>query len=201
MLTSAAADTGRDFSRLPSKSYVCPCRLLAERVLRPLQPGAVVFGGDLVDAKTLLMQGLQYEDEWQASHVHQHAAAHTVHHEGQQHTAARTIQSQGAGGPAGCVAVKPAELYAAHASWATLWQDVHCKVVALELGNHRGGCLVTTPSRPVQLPDMPFTHSNRQGCHPHILLVDFCSCQGCGAHAHGCAAGAALSLVPSEVLH
>lgn len=41
-------------------------KLLAERVLRPLQPGAVVFGGDLVDAKTLLMQGLQYEDEWQA---------------------------------------------------------------------------------------------------------------------------------------
>ena len=60
-------------------------RLLADRVLRPLQPGAVVFGGDLVDAKTLLMQGLQYEDEWQASQLHQHAAAHTV-------------QSQGAGG-------------------------------------------------------------------------------------------------------
>ena len=69
---------------LLSVCFACPYRLLADRVLRPLQPGAVVFGGDLVDAKTLRMQGLQYEDEWQASQLHQHMAVHI-------------IQSQGAG--------------------------------------------------------------------------------------------------------
>eukprot|EP00891_Asterochloris_glomerata_P003733 jgi/Astpho2/3733/Aster-04917 len=53
-------------------------KLLAERVLRPLQPGAVVFGGDLVDAKTLLMQGLQYEDEWQASHAYRRVLEHVT---------------------------------------------------------------------------------------------------------------------------
>ena len=63
---------------------------------------------------------------------------------------------KGQGGPAGCVAVKPAELYAANASKATLWQDVHCKVVALELGNHRGGCLVTHPAGQSNCQTCPF---------------------------------------------
>ena len=40
-------------------------RAFAERVIKPLQPKTLVLTGDLVDAKTQLMQGQQYDDEWQ----------------------------------------------------------------------------------------------------------------------------------------
>ena len=42
-----------------------PCSLFANKVLPYIQPGAVVMGGDLVDAKTLSMQGHQYRQEWE----------------------------------------------------------------------------------------------------------------------------------------
>ena len=36
-------------------------------MLLGLQPGALLITGDLVDAKTKLGQGQQWEDEWQVS--------------------------------------------------------------------------------------------------------------------------------------
>ena len=42
-------------------------REFAERVLKPLNPKALILTGDLVDAKSRQMQGGQFEDEWQVS--------------------------------------------------------------------------------------------------------------------------------------
>lgn len=39
--------------------------LFAEKVLQYAKPGAIILGGDLVDAKTLHMQGHQYRQEWE----------------------------------------------------------------------------------------------------------------------------------------
>lgn len=39
--------------------------LFAEKVLPCVKPGAIILGGDLVDAKTLHMQGHQYRQEWE----------------------------------------------------------------------------------------------------------------------------------------
>lgn len=39
--------------------------LFADKVLPYIQPGAVIMGGDLVDAKTLSMRGHQYRQEWE----------------------------------------------------------------------------------------------------------------------------------------
>ncbi len=41
------------------------CSLFANKVLPFVQPGAIIMGGDLVDAKTLHMQGHQYTEEWE----------------------------------------------------------------------------------------------------------------------------------------
>ena len=48
--------------------------------------------------------------------------------------------------------------------------------VALELSSHQKGSLVTRCSEPIQLPNMPTTQSNRQGCQPHTMII---KCQGC----------------------
>lgn len=40
-------------------------RHFARAVLKPVAPGALMITGDLVDAKTKLMRGLQNETEWQ----------------------------------------------------------------------------------------------------------------------------------------
>ena len=39
--------------------------LFASKVLPFMQPSAIIMGGDLVDAKTLHMQGHQYKQEWE----------------------------------------------------------------------------------------------------------------------------------------
>lgn len=41
------------------------CSLFAEKVLQYMKPRAIILGGDLVDAKTLQMQGRQYRQEWE----------------------------------------------------------------------------------------------------------------------------------------
>ena len=44
------------------------CSLFAEKVLQYVKPGAIILGGDLVDGKTLQMQGHQYRQEWEVQH-------------------------------------------------------------------------------------------------------------------------------------
>ena len=43
----------------------CVRSLFAGKVLQQLQPGAIITTGDLVDAKTLYLQGRQYQEEWE----------------------------------------------------------------------------------------------------------------------------------------
>lgn len=47
--------------------HVLDCSLFANKVLPFVRPGAIIMGGDLVDAKTLYMQGHQYRHEWVVS--------------------------------------------------------------------------------------------------------------------------------------
>ena len=51
-------------SNLQRLTLLVPCSLFANKVLPYIQPGAVIMGGDLVDAKTLFMQSQQYRQEW-----------------------------------------------------------------------------------------------------------------------------------------
>ncbi len=55
-------------------------RTFARTVLSGLQPGALLITGDLIDAKTRLGRGQQWEEEWQVSilqqyHLHIKAAS------------------------------------------------------------------------------------------------------------------------------
>ena len=54
------------------------CSLFAKKVLQFAKPGALIFGGDLVDAKTLHMQGHQYKQEWEVSALTLHAMRHSL---------------------------------------------------------------------------------------------------------------------------
>ncbi len=55
----------KHLSYLQQLTLLMPCSLFAKKVLPYIQPGAVIMGGDLVDAKTLFMQGHQYRQEWE----------------------------------------------------------------------------------------------------------------------------------------
>ena len=55
----------KHLSYLQRLTLLMPCSLFAKKVLPYIQPGAVIVGGDLVDAKTLFMQGHQYRQEWE----------------------------------------------------------------------------------------------------------------------------------------
>ena len=51
---------------LPRPSHhLHACSLFAKKVLQFVKPGAIILGGDLVDAKTIQMQSHQYRQEWE----------------------------------------------------------------------------------------------------------------------------------------
>jgi len=69
-ICSKPCKMGKHQSYLQRLTLLMPCSLFANKVLPYIQPGAIIMGGDLVDAKTLFMQGHQYRQEWEVCTWH-----------------------------------------------------------------------------------------------------------------------------------
>ncbi len=79
-ICSKPCKMGKHQSYLQRLTLLMPCSLFANKVLPYIQPGAIIMGGDLVDAKTLFMQGHQYRQEWEVRTALMHVKPSCLQH-------------------------------------------------------------------------------------------------------------------------